>query len=107
MKDLFEVDDNNFEKEVKNSHVPVMIDIYSDSCMPCKILYPILKELNEKFSDKLKICKANMELNSTLISKYKISSVPTILFLNNGDMVKKITGLRNKMFLEKSIEEIL
>ena len=102
-----EINDNNLEMEVMNSSVPVLVDIYSDSCAPCKMLYNILSELSNEYSDKMKFCKANMFNNSSLISKFAISSVPTILFFKNGTMVEKKIGLNTKDSLIKDIEKVL
>lgn len=107
MSTLLELNDNNFEEEVVSSSVPVLVDIYADWCGPCRMLSPIMEDLKNKFSDRLKVCKANMEKNQGMISRYCVSSVPTLLFFRNGDIIEKIVGLKKKEDIERNIEAIL
>lgn len=107
MSNLLEINDTNFDEEVNKSSLPVLIDIYADWCGPCKLIAPMMDEFSNKFLNRLKICKANMEENSTLISRYGISSVPTLLFFKDGDVVKRVVGLKDRLSIERNIEEVL
>ena len=101
-----EITDDNLKKEVFESEIPVLVDIYSDSCAPCKMLSKILAELSSEYKDSVKICWANMMENSTLISKFSVSSVPTILFFKDGKMVDKKVGLRTKELIIDDIKSV-
>lgn len=106
MKNIIEINNGNFEKEVKESSIPVMVDIYAQWCGPCKMLSPILDNISKEY-DNLKICKADMEENDNLVSIYEINSVPTFLFFKDGQMINKIVGFCGKDKLDKVIKEIL
>lgn len=101
------INNENFEEEVLKSTIPVLVDIYSETCSPCKVLYKMLLELSSEHEGKFKFCTANMEDNSILISKFTVYSVPTILFFKNRGMMLKRIGLRTKESLSKDVEETL
>lgn len=75
---------NDFEKEVLSADKTVLADFYSDSCAPCKRLSPVLFELEEKYSDRLKIVKININFDAELAEKYSVQAAPTLIFLKNG-----------------------
>ena len=99
-----ELNDDNFEEEVINSDIPVLVDFYAKWCSPCKKLIPILESLNEEFDGELKIGKVDIEKTS-LANKYNVSNLPTILFFNNGKIVGRKTGMQNKKALKDMILE--
>lgn len=101
------ITNDNFEEEVLRSSVPVLVDIYSESCVPCKLLHNILLDISSEYDNKVKFCTANMEDNSTLISEFTVYSVPTLLFFKDGNMVYKKNGLKTKESLIKDIEEMI
>ena len=75
---------NDFEKEVLSADKAVLADFYSDSCVPCKRLSPVLSEIEEKYSDRLKIVKININFDTELAEKYSVQAAPTLIFLKNG-----------------------
>ena len=99
-----ELNDDNFEEEVINSDIPVLIDFYADWCSPCKKIIPILESLNEEFDGELKIGKVNIE-KSSLANKYNVSNLPSILFFNNGELINRKTGMQSKKALKEMILE--
>ncbi len=101
---IIELNDDNFEEEVVNSDIPVLIDFYADWCQPCKKLVPILESLNEEFNRKLKIGKVDTGKTS-LANKYNVSSLPSILFFNNGELINRKTGMQSKKALKEMILE--
>ena len=101
---FIELNDENFEEEVINSNIPVLVDFYADWCQPCKKLVPILESLNKDFNGKLKIGKVDTGKTS-LSNKYNISSLPSILFFNNGELISRKTGMQSKKALKEMISE--
>ena len=96
------VNEENFEKEVLKSEIPVLVEFYSDSCIPCKRLSPILGDL-EEYEDKLKVVMVNVNFDEKLAQDYDVLASPTMVFFKNGEEINRIRGLKKK----NEIEEIL
>ncbi|MBR6694999.1 MAG: thioredoxin [Oscillospiraceae bacterium] len=92
---------DNFEKEVKESDKAVLIDFWATWCGPCKMIAPIIEEIAEEFSDEVKVCKVNIDDEPSLATKFGITSIPTLLVIKNGEVVKTSVGYIPK---EKIIE---
>ena len=97
------VNEENFEKEVLKSEIPVLVEFYSDSCIPCKRLSPILGDLEEEYEDKLKVVKVNVNFDEKLAQDYDVLASPTMVLFKNGEEINRIRGLKKK----NEIEEIL
>lgn len=82
----------NFSREVLDSQIPVIADFYSDSCVPCKRISPILSKLESEYAGRLKVVKINANFEEELVSKYNISVTPTILFFNKGEETDRLKG---------------
>ena len=103
---LQSINKDNFESEVLNSNVPVLLEFYSDSCIPCKRMSPILAELEEEHTD-IKVSKLNIKFGADTARKYNVMSSPTIVFFKNGEEVNRIKGVAKKADLEAVIKEIV
>lgn len=90
------INDKNIRQEVFESDIPVVLDFYSDTCMPCKMLSPVLEELGKSYKDKLKICKLNVNENSQLADEYGVMAVPTLMYVKNGREINRTIGFINK-----------
>ena len=98
---------DNFESEVINSDIPVLVDFWAEWCMPCKMIAPVLEELSEEYDGKLKIGKLNVDENADLAAQYSIVSIPTMLFFKGGEVVKQQVGVVPKEQLKQSIDELV
>ena len=86
------LDSQNFESEITNSISPIIVDFFASWCGPCKMLSPVLEKIDEKFGENLKILKVDIDKFPELANKYNIMSVPTLIFFENGEIVRQETG---------------
>lgn len=101
------ITDQNFEEEVKNSKLPVMVDFYAEWCGPCKMMSPLVAQLAEDYSGKCKIGKCNIDENQKLVTEFRIMSVPTFIFFKDGEVAASVTGAVSKKELEAKIQQVL
>lgn len=97
----------NFPEKVLEPDGLSLVDFYSDSCIPCKKMSPVLAELEETFGEKLFVGKVNIAWEKDLTEQYQVMSAPTFLFFKKGAVVKRITGAVKKSELEAVIKENL
>ncbi|MFQ5798400.1 MAG: thioredoxin [Bacteroidota bacterium] len=86
------ITDANFEQEVLQSNLPVLIDFWADWCAPCKMVAPIVEELAKDYEGKLKVGKLDVDANPKVSMKYGIRSIPTLLVFRSGHVVEQIIG---------------
>lgn len=98
---------SNFNEEINNTDKLVLIDFFATWCGPCKMLSPIISEIAEEYSNSVKVCKVNVDDNQGLALKYNIMSVPTLIFLKNGEFVKSSVGFCPKSELDNIINDLL
>jgi thioredoxin 1 len=101
------ISDLEFEKEVINSELPVLVDFWAPWCGPCRMIAPVIDEISSKYEGKVKVVKLNTDENPKTPSDYQISAIPTLLFFKSGKVVKEIVGITPKEEIEKVIEEII
>ena len=103
-----EFTNKNFQKEVLESKVPVLVDFWASWCGPCRMMAPIIEELEKEFKGKeVKIGKLNVDENEKIAQQYHIMSIPTIIIFKNGKPVEQMVGVRGKEELAKKIEDLL
>jgi len=90
----------NFESEVTNSEVPVLIDFWAEWCMPCKMVAPVLAEISEEYDGKLKIGKLDVDSEGELAMKFSVQSIPTLMLFKNGQEVARKVGAVPKPAIE-------
>ncbi len=99
------LDENNFDKEVLSSELPVMVDFWAVWCGPCKVLGPIVEEISNEYQGKLKVGKLNVDENNSISMKYGIMSIPTLKFFKGGKVVGELIGAAPKSTLEAEIRK--
>lgn len=85
----------------------VLVDFYSKTCGPCKMLSFILKDIDKTYGEKVKIIKVDFEENPDLIEKYNVEGYPTLIMFKDGKEVSRKSGLQQKPVISKMIEEAI
>ena len=104
---VIEINDDSFEDEVLKCNVPVMVDFWAPWCGPCRMIAPITEKLAKEYEDRIKVCKLNVDDNPQTASKYRVLSIPQILFFRNGVTVDQSAGAVPEHVLESKVESIL
>ena len=105
-EDVFEFTDGNFDADVVQSDIPVLVDFWAEWCQPCKMLTPTIEELAAEYKGKVKIGKVDTDANREVSMKYGISAIPTVILFNNGDAANKFVGLTAKDQFSAAIDAI-
>ncbi len=101
------VNDSNFEEEVLKAQGPVLVDFWATWCGPCKMLGPVVEEIATAYAGKAKVCKLNVDEGMNTSTKYRISTVPTLIFFKNGEVVSQAVGLQSKAAIEEKLNALL
>lgn len=102
-----ELNDVNFDSEVKRSTQPVLVDFYATWCGPCRKQLPIMDEIAKDYSGKARIGKMNVDDGKIKAAEFGISSIPALLVFQNGQVVERLVGLHSKSQLSQIIEKYL
>ena len=93
---VYEFNDSNFDEEVLKADKTVLVDVFATWCGPCKMMSPVIDEIAEELGDKVKVGKVDSDENPEIADKYGIMSIPTIMVIKNGEVVKSWVGVTAK-----------
>lgn len=97
----------NFEAEVANCKVPVLVDFWAEWCMPCRMIAPVIEELARENAGKLKVAKVNVDQENDLASQFGIVSIPTLLVFSEGKIARQKVGALPKREIEAMFKDLL
>lgn len=107
MSSLVELTDANFDNELKNATVPMMVDFWAPWCGPCKAVAPVLEDLAVEYGHRLIIAKVNVDEQQATAARFGIRSIPSMIIFKNGAEVSRIIGARPKSDLKASIDPLI
>ncbi len=102
-----EVNNRNFQEEVLESTIPVLVDFWASWCMPCRMLAPTIEKLAKENQGKLKVCKLNTDENQNIAAQYGIQGIPTLIIFKEGKEVGRTVGVMSKEKLQEKLDPIL
>lgn len=102
-----QLNEENFEKEVLNSEIPVIIDFFADWCMPCKMMAPVFENLSEQYKGKLKFAKVNTDEHQGIAAEFGIQGIPALVIMSKNKEIGRIVGFASESVLKNKIDQIL
>ncbi len=106
-ENVHEFTDQNFDIDVTQSDLPVLIDFWAVWCGPCKAIAPVIEEIAGEYKGKVKVGKVDVDQNQNIAMKYGIRSIPTLLLLKDGEVVNQIVGSVPKKNITDILNEII
>jgi thioredoxin 1 len=106
MELVLELTETDFDRNVLKSTIPVLVDFWSPSCGPCRMLAPVLEELAKENEGDAKIAKINIAQFPQIGAKFGVEMLPTLLFFNKGNVVERMVGAQPKNKLQNALDEI-
>ncbi len=104
---IVELTDQNFEQEVINSPIPVIVDLWAIWCAPCKLLEPHMEAISQEYAGRVKVGKLDVDHNRNTAARYGIRSIPTLLIFKDGRVVDQIVGAVPKHHIVQRLERVL
>ncbi|MCP4650615.1 MAG: thioredoxin [PVC group bacterium] len=99
-----ELTKDNFDQEVMNSDMPVLVDFWAEWCGPCRMIAPVIEEVSKEYEGKIKIGKVNIDQNAEVASRFGVMSIPTMIIFNKGETVDQTVGALPKEKMISFIE---
>ena len=106
-ENLIEFTDDNFDKEVLKSNLPVLVDFWAEWCGPCKMIAPIVEEIAGDYAGKVKVGKVNVDFNNQVAMQYGIRGIPALRVFKGGSVANQIVGAVPKNNITQILDEVI
>ena len=107
MSTISHVGNDDFEREVLQSDLPIIVDFYAAWCPPCKMLAPVLETVAQKFAGRVKIVKCDTDRDAEISESFGVGKIPNVMFFKDGEVLAQHIGYINEADLSRRIEEML
>ncbi|MBU0759134.1 MAG: thioredoxin [Candidatus Omnitrophica bacterium] len=104
---MLQLTKDNFEQEVLNSSIPVIVDFWATWCMPCKMIAPVMEEISKEYSGRCKVAKLNIDEAMEIATRFGVMNIPTIIFFKAGSEFSRIVGVTSKDAIVDKINEMI
>ncbi len=101
------ITNENFQAEVEQSDVPVLVDFWAEWCMPCKMVAPVMEEIAQAYDGKLKVGKIDVDAQSDLAARFNVMSIPTLIVFNGGEVAGQRVGAVPRPAIETLFKELI
>ena len=103
----YRFNEKSFDEEVIKSDLPVMIDFYAEWCGPCRMMSPVVEQFAKEYENKVKIGKVNVDEQTSLAMKFGIQSIPSFVFIKDGKVIDKVTGVMPRAVLNSYLKNLV
>jgi thioredoxin 1 len=107
MVDVIQVTDENFDDEIVNSKLPVLVDFWAEWCGPCKMVGPAVEELAREYAGRVKVAKMNVDESRQTPARFGIRNIPTLIFFKDGEVAQTIVGAHPKSAIDEQLKKLL
>jgi thioredoxin 1 len=106
-ENILQATDDNFESEILKSSTPVLVDFWAVWCGPCRAIAPVVEELANEYTGRVKMAKMNVDENPKTPGQYGIRAIPTLIIFHNGEVADQITGVVSKSHISAALDKLL